>query len=368
MSWHSYIIGNNSLNIQDHIIRYIDSYYAKGQTFLVMEYCESGSLIDEAARSSFNISEIYLILKQLSLALEYTHERKIVHRDIKPANILVKSREPLHVVLADFGLASAQESFLSTICGTELYLAPEIYGDDYSASDNSGNGHGEKGKQRPVYWEAVDMWSLGVVGLEYSHGLPAKSERVRFKIAQAMTRKAANLLTKFPSDDFVKLLSQMLQQDPWDRPAARECSKALDAITCRDHSHDLLESGQNLEPTMRVTTHQASVRPQDRKRGRISSTLTSSDDPTRKRKYSLSQQSLDGQPVASPVLFQDDWLRDENCVGSSIARMVSPKEWDSSFDRWHTTQTVNVSDALPPEPSVGRGFTESEICRLLQEG
>jgi serine/threonine protein kinase len=76
----------------------------------------------------------------------------MVHRDIKPSNILIKSRDPLHIKLADFGLANIGWE-LNTACGTLQYVAPEIYSGKYDS--------------------AVDIWSLGVVIFKYANdGLP----------------------------------------------------------------------------------------------------------------------------------------------------------------------------------------------------
>jgi serine/threonine protein kinase len=50
----------------------------------------------------------------------------MAHRDLKPKNILVKSRYPLFIKLADFGLANDKRD-LKTFCGSQGYAAPEIY-------------------------------------------------------------------------------------------------------------------------------------------------------------------------------------------------------------------------------------------------
>ena len=57
--------------------------------------------------------------------------------------------QDLHIKLADFSLAKiiGEESFITTLCGTPSYFAPEILADN---------------KQRK-YTKAVDIWSLGVV-------------------------------------------------------------------------------------------------------------------------------------------------------------------------------------------------------------
>ncbi len=86
--------------------------------------------------------------------LEHLHSRGVAYRYLLPDNILVQSRSPLRVRFTDFGLASDRRG-LKTLCGTEQYAAPEIFtGESYTA--------------------AVDIWSLGVIVLEYVYGLPTQ--------------------------------------------------------------------------------------------------------------------------------------------------------------------------------------------------
>ena len=98
------------------------------------------------------VEEMSDVLYQCLKDLTYLHEQNVTHRDVKPANILVASRRPLSVKLADFGLAR-DATELQTFCGTLKYCAPEMFG-----SQN--------------YSKAVDLWSLGVVVMEYVYGLP----------------------------------------------------------------------------------------------------------------------------------------------------------------------------------------------------
>ena len=76
--------------------------------------------------------ETLQILFQGLQALDYLHSRSppLAHRDIKPTNILVQSRMPFAIKLADFGLTK-NDSSLKTICGSNEYAAPEIWGRHY---------------------------------------------------------------------------------------------------------------------------------------------------------------------------------------------------------------------------------------------
>ncbi|KAE9968652.1 hypothetical protein EG328_007338 [Venturia inaequalis] len=145
-----------------NIVELID-YFERPEPALLMEYIPCGNLLSQWKHSHFSHQELKEILVQSLAALEYLHGRKppVVHRDIKSDNILVQSRAPMHIKVSDFGLSKAGDS-LHTLCGTYLYLAPEIF---------ALQGLGEKGS----YTAAVDIWSLGVTILQFGYGLPRYS-------------------------------------------------------------------------------------------------------------------------------------------------------------------------------------------------
>lgn len=162
-----------------------------------------------------------LVLLQCLSALKYLHARNppVVHRDIKPGNILVQSRYPdhIHVKLGDFGL-SRDSCDLSTICGCQIYLAPEIYENcDYI---NSG------GRERKSYTAAVDVWSLGVVVYELVCCLPRYSTWYQGG-GTAWCQKIVSKLEKdlqIGSDQLKRfLLSVMMVISPELRSSAQEC-------------------------------------------------------------------------------------------------------------------------------------------------
>lgn len=125
--------------------------------YLLMPYFPLGNLNNQHTERPFSRRETQDILCQILQALAYLHPRQVAHRDLKPDNILVESRHigtSITIRLADFGLAKvAKGTKLDTKCGTVDYMAPEI-------------------SITSVHQPSVDLWSAGVIILQYACGLP----------------------------------------------------------------------------------------------------------------------------------------------------------------------------------------------------
>jgi len=154
----------------------------------------------------------------------------VAHRDLKPENILVEVRFPLSIKLADFGLANDKPE-LKTVCGTQRYTAPEVYfGSNYTA--------------------LVDLWSLGVIILQYMHGLPKtpRQRRGQHKNSLAILeerglawcRCVVDHANDRDSDDSIDLLTTgMLRMTPEKRlSASARLKKGCDLRLFDGHSLD----------------------------------------------------------------------------------------------------------------------------------
>ena len=209
---------------------------------MVMPYHPFGNLEDLHNESPIAVEENIDLLFQALNALKYLHPRGVAHRDLKPENILIESRFPLSIKLADFGLAN-DEPDLKTVCGTQRYAAPEVYlGSKYTAS--------------------VDLWSLGVIILQYMYGLPKaprqrggrhrNSLSVLGEWGLAWCHRIVDQANDWDSDDLIDLLTiGMLRMKPEER---------LSADTCLMKGYDLkLFDGRSLDSGSATPTQQTAL-------------------------------------------------------------------------------------------------------------
>ncbi|KAI0997656.1 cAMP-dependent protein kinase type 2 [Podosphaera aphanis] len=114
--------------------------------YMVMDFVEGGelfSLLRKSQRFPNPVAKFYAA--EVTLALEYLHQRDIIYRDLKPENLLLDRYG--HLKITDFGFAKKVTDITWTLCGTPDYLAPEVVS--------------SKG-----YNKSVDWWSLGILIFE----------------------------------------------------------------------------------------------------------------------------------------------------------------------------------------------------------
>src|SRR2546421_546698 len=111
-----------------HIVNILDFGLEGTTSFLVMSYAPGGTLRQRHSKGSrLPLPTVVPYVKQITEALQYAHNQKLIHRDIKPENMLIGRRD--EVLLGDFGIAAVVHSTSSMSAqmamGTIPYMAPE---------------------------------------------------------------------------------------------------------------------------------------------------------------------------------------------------------------------------------------------------
>lgn len=119
-----------------NVVRVLDYEFHLGIPCLVMELVDGVDLREYFKEKKYLGPEaVYILVNQISKALQAAHELNIVHRDLKPSNILLAgdSKQGLLVKVADFGVAKTiksnheetQLTMQGKVIGTPAYMSPE---------------------------------------------------------------------------------------------------------------------------------------------------------------------------------------------------------------------------------------------------
>ena len=184
------------------------SYYEDEYNFyLVMEYVPNGTLFQVIQRNKgLTEKTAFKYFYQVACAIYFLHSNNLAHRDIKPENILIGDND--QVKLCDFGwCVDVSKGERATFCGTIEYMAPEIINDkSYDCS--------------------TDIWSLGVLLYEMTHGYSPFSVREKVdNTAKAIFDNINNLnyaIYKNLSEECKDLLHRMLDIDSRSRIKIKE--------------------------------------------------------------------------------------------------------------------------------------------------
>lgn len=193
------------------ITQLVDVMLDTDNVYIFLELCDGGDLNDVVMEAGgLSEEQACHFFRQIMGAISYIHSLGIAHRDIKLENILV-TRDGC-AKLTDFGLCKHQESGnkLNTGCGTLVYAAPEII------------------KGQPYDGMKSDIWSVGIVlyamvanHFPWADGDDLPPERLAHETA-AQIINGEIALPEGISYELENLLSNMLNTDPNERPAATD--------------------------------------------------------------------------------------------------------------------------------------------------
>ncbi|XP_016945502.3 ovarian-specific serine/threonine-protein kinase Lok isoform X2 [Drosophila suzukii] len=192
------------------VVRMHDIVDKPDSVYMVLEFMRGGDLLNRIISNkllSEEISKLYFY--QMCHAVKYLHDRGITHRDLKPDNVLLETNdEETLLKVSDFGLSKfvQKDSVMRTLCGTPLYVAPEVL--------ITGG--------REAYTRKVDIWSLGVVLFTCLSGTLPFSDEYGTPAAQQIKKGRfayGHPAWKGVSQRAKLLINQMLIVDPEKRPS-----------------------------------------------------------------------------------------------------------------------------------------------------
>ena len=204
------------LNHQN-ITKILETFEDEQFYFIIMEYINGGNLLSYVKkRRKLSEKVAKFIFRQIILGIKHIHSKLIVHRDIKLENILIDMNN--NIKICDFGIGiilSSENQTLHGICGTPMYIAPEII---------------LSTKEKGYLGFPVDIWSAGItLYIMVSGRLPfnlnesndniddinknnenkEKNKRLKYEIVNKEPKYIENI-----SDDLRDLLKGLLDKDP----------------------------------------------------------------------------------------------------------------------------------------------------------
>ena len=346
-----------------HIVGLIDKKESSSHIHLVMEYCALGDLSyfikkrdtlanHETARDMMikypnpkagGLNEVVArhFLKQLASALQFLRAKNLIHRDVKPQNLLlnpspiyyVRERPPVMpyttsddslipatgieslpiLKLADFGFARSlpSTSLAETLCGSPLYMAPEIL-------------------RYEKYDAKADLWSVGTVMYEVMTGRPPFRASNHVELLRRIEKGEDRI--KFAedviiSDPMKKLIRGLLKRNPVERMSFQ----------------DFFGHGVIIDEIPGLV----------------------GDDKPRPREIDQHQLSRRKSSLSNPPITQETIARMEKEGGLS----ESPRYGQRTSPGTSRPPIVpaRISSGIPARPSVGRRITGQEAASPIEE-
>jgi serine/threonine protein kinase len=141
------------------IISYFGTYMKDQKVWIILEYCDGGSVQDiiRIEEDELSVEEIASIVEMILRGLTFLHGRRKMHRDIKAGNILLTSEG--YAKIADFGVSAhlMNHARKTSRIGSPYWMSPEVI-------------------ERSEYDFKTDLWSLGITCIEMAEGEPPNSD------------------------------------------------------------------------------------------------------------------------------------------------------------------------------------------------
>lgn len=223
----------------ENIVVCYDIFRENNNIYIILEYCDSGDMRNILVGKP--IKELYVkyYFNQLVKGLKYLYNKQILHRDIKPRNILLSNNKKV-LKLADFGFAKQTQTYTQThlydtICGSPLYMAPEI--------------------MTKAYNNQTDLWSVGMILYEMLYGVHPYGHcknipELQGEINRELYIPPLNNTNTQVSNECINLLTTLLQKNVgkrinWDEFFGNAWTQTKDdpkiikssSVSLKDESH-----------------------------------------------------------------------------------------------------------------------------------
>jgi serine/threonine protein kinase len=175
-----------------------------GKIWMVMEYCPGKELYDHVLSSGrIGPDEVRKLFSQIASAVYYAHSLNCIHRDLKLENILLDKKN--NAKLSDFGFTRECEarSLLETVCGTTVYMAPELL------------------QKKKYDGFKVDVWALGVILYTLLYGEMPFDEDDDLKTQYKIINEEPVYKNDIPQEG-INLIQKLLKKTPSERPSLYE--------------------------------------------------------------------------------------------------------------------------------------------------
>ena len=193
-----------------NVVKLFGHFEDNNYCYFIMEYISKGNVYnllptDKKKRLSTKVCSF--IIRDIISAVYFLHHMHppIIHRDIKPENVLLGDN--LVAKLTDFGWSNymRDDEKRTTVCGTPIYLAPEIL-------------------EEKAHDEAVDLWWIGVLLFELVTATPP----FLGNDLDTLKENVLKLKINWPKDinvDAKNLIMKILKLDPKQRLPLEEMIK-----------------------------------------------------------------------------------------------------------------------------------------------
>ncbi|KAK4478527.1 hypothetical protein RD792_014007 [Penstemon davidsonii] len=186
-----------------NIIRLHDMIEEPGKIYIILEYCKGGDLSMYLHQRQGRIPEATSkhFMQQLGEGLKVLRDNNLIHRDLKPQNLLLSTNDDKSVLkIADFGFARSllPRDLAQTLCGSPLYMAPEIM-------------------QLQKYDAKADLWSVGAILFQLVTGKTPFTGSTQIQLLQNIIKSTE---LQFPpeakdlSPHCIDLCKKLLRRNP----------------------------------------------------------------------------------------------------------------------------------------------------------